>query len=283
MNNYLPVTLPPLPGEVLSSWISRHADYYGVTPLNMVRHCLPETVTLRALDLTLPNDSTNRIAEMFSINSKTVRDMSFAMSPKVAHRFIAKRPVHRCLNCHPEVPKVSAYLRSELQGWRITCPVCGKFYQKEFYNDCNSIFAPYHAAALHGEKLLNNHAEHGSETWLPPLEIARLLLMRRIPKPFPSGGDLWQYRILGAIIPDLDIAITKQNSFPYSPKNPILPLPIRPALLAGIAIIEQSGPAMLKMLQGHMLGENKNRFVMATDHLITPALDWGPPQQLQLI
>ena len=40
---------------------------------------------------------------------------------------------------------------------------------------------------------------------------------------------------------------------------------------------------MLKMLQGHMMGDNKNRFVMATDHFVTPAIEWGPPQQLQLI
>ncbi|MEW7009937.1 TniQ family protein [Lentilitoribacter sp. EG35] len=282
MNDCLPVTLPPLPGEVLSSWISRHADYYGVTPLNMLRHCLPEITTLRALDLTLSNDSTSRIAEMFSISSKAVRDMSFAMSPKVAHRFIAKQPVHYCLNCHSKVTE-SAFLRSELQGWRITCPICGRFYPEQLPNDYSSTFAPYHDAALRGEKLLNDHAEHGLETWLPPLEIARLMLMRRIPKPFPSGGDLWQYRLLGAIIPNLDIFITKQKSFPYSPKNPILPLQVRPALLAGIAIVEQSGPAMLKMLQGHMLEENRNRFVMATDHLIAPIFDWGQPQQLQLI
>ena len=107
--------------------------------------------------------------------------------------------------------------------------------------------------------------------------------MRRIPWPPPRDGDLWRYRLLGAIVPDLDAILAKQTSFPYSPKHPILPLHIRPALLAGVAIIDRAGPPMLKMLQGHMMGENKNRFVMATDHLVTPALEWGPPQQFQLI
>ncbi len=32
---------------------------------------------------------------------------------------------------------------------------------------------------------------------------------------------------------------------------------------------------MLKMLQGHMMGDNKNRFVMATDNLVTPAIGWN--------
>jgi hypothetical protein len=107
--------------------------------------------------------------------------------------------------------------------------------------------------------------------------------MRRIPWPLPPNGDLWRYRILGAIIPDLDSVLAKLTSFPFSPKNPILPLPIRSALLAGAAIVERAGPAMLKMLQGYMLGENKNRFVLATDHLISPAFGWEPPRQMQLI
>lgn len=42
---------------------------------------------------------------------------------------------------------------------------------------------------------------------------------------------------------------------------------IRPTLLAGGAIIDRAGPPMLKMLQGHMMGDKRNRFVTATDHL----------------
>ena len=38
----LPVILPPHPDELLSSWISRHATFYAVPPLVMLRHCLPE-------------------------------------------------------------------------------------------------------------------------------------------------------------------------------------------------------------------------------------------------
>ena len=107
--------------------------------------------------------------------------------------------------------------------------------------------------------------------------------MRRVPWPLPRNDDLWRYRILGTVITDLAAFLARQKSFPFSPKNPILPLHIRPALLAGVAIIERAGPAMLKMLQGHMLGENKNGFVEATNYLISPAFDWGPPIQMQLI
>lgn len=40
----LPVILPPYADELLSSWISRHATFYAVPPLVMLRHCLPGPV-----------------------------------------------------------------------------------------------------------------------------------------------------------------------------------------------------------------------------------------------
>ena len=283
MTRALPVTLPPLPGELLSSWISRHADFYGVTPLTMLHHGLPEAMSLRAIDLSLTKAQANRIAGMFGVGPKLLRSLSFADAPKVAHRFISKSPIQRCARCTQTDLNPPPILRSELQGWRITCPHCGEPYLDKTTSDGDRALAPYRAAARRGETLLHNHAERGVETWLPPLEIARLLLMRRIPWPPPRDGDLWRYRLLGAIVPDFDAILAKKTSFPCSPKHPILPLRIRPALLAGVAIINHAGPPMLKMLQGHMMGDNKNRFVMATDHLVTPAIEWGPPQQFQLI
>ena len=42
----LPVLLLPVADELLSSWINRHADFYAVPPLVMLRHCLPEAHSL---------------------------------------------------------------------------------------------------------------------------------------------------------------------------------------------------------------------------------------------
>ncbi|WP_227269860.1 TniQ family protein [Roseobacter weihaiensis] len=283
MTGPLPVTLPPMRGELLSSWISRHADFYGVTPLTMLRHGLPEATSLGAIDLSLTKAQADRIAGMFGVSPKFVRSLSFADAPKAARRFIAKSPVQHCAHCIDTDIGSPPILRSELQGWRITCPHCGELFQDKTTSDGDRTLAPYRVAARRGETLLHNHTERGVETWLPPLEIARLLLMRRIPWPPPRDCDFWRYRLLGAIVPDFDDLLTKESASAFSPKHPILPLHIRPALLAGVAIIDHAGPPMLKMLQGHMMGDNKTRFVMATDHLVTPAIEWGPPQQMQLI
>jgi len=40
---------------------------------------------------------------------------------------------------------------------------------------------------------------------------------------------------------------------------------------------------MLKMLEGHTLGVNRDKFFQATDHLVSPAVEWGPPRQMQLM
>ncbi|MDW3182791.1 hypothetical protein [Roseobacter sp.] len=110
------------------------------------------------------------------------------------------------------------------------------------------------------------------------MDIARHLLMHRVPRPPPRDCDFWRYRLVGAIVPGIDELLTKESTFQFSRKHPILPLHMRPALLAGVAISDRAGPPMLKVLQGHMIGDNKNRFAMAPEHLATSALEWGPPR-----
>ncbi|MEM9477728.1 MAG: hypothetical protein AAGA71_20760 [Pseudomonadota bacterium] len=144
-------------------------------------------------------------------------------------------------------------------------------------------FDQYRDTALRGEKLLQDDAECGIQTWTSPLELARLLLMRRVPWPFPCDAELWHYRVLGVVVPDLDDVIAREGSFPPSPKHPIVPLHIRTAVLAGVAIVERAGPEMLQMLQAHTFGHNRNRFVEETDHLINPAFGLPGPRQMQLI
>ena len=104
--------------------------------------------------------------------------------------------------------------------------------------------------------MLDNEAEHGIQNWVSPSEIARLLLMRRVPKLLP-GYEPSGYRVLGVIIPDLDEVMQTEVSKLPSPASPILPMCLRPALLAGVAIVQHAGPEMLRMLSGHMMGENK--------------------------
>lgn len=283
MNSLLPVTLPPAPDELMCSWISRHAAFYGVTPLAMLHHCLPEAGTLRAVDLHLTIDQSRRIAKMFSMDAKTVRAMTFEMAAEPMHRFIAKVPIQTCAKCTPSIPGPVPIRRSQLQGWRITCPICGDWFRSETSTDASQALAPYGDAAIQGEELLQHEADGGTPNWGSPMELARLLLIRRISWPLPREKDLWRHRVLGVLIPEFDAILGTLTSFHHSPKHPILPLHIRPALLAGVAIVHHSGPEMLRMLQRHTFGPTRDKFIQATDHLVSPTIEWGPPKQMQLI
>ena len=107
--------------------------------------------------------------------------------------------------------------------------------------------------------------------------------MQRIPRPIPHEHDLWRFRVLGAIIPDLDsVVAAEQESLPTSAK-PIMPLYMRFAPLAGIAIVERTGPEMLGMLRGHMMGENRVRFTDVAESMIARSRQSKASAQIHLI
>ena len=279
----LPVRLLPVPDELLSSWFNRHAAFYAVPPLVMLRHCLPEVRSLRAADLHLSDDQEIRLARVFATEPADIRRMTFANVPSWFHRFIAARPVQRCTNCNPIQAAALPVLRDQLMGWRITCFRCGDLLQDRDGHVVPSPFPQYHSAAVRGEKLLDNEIEHGVRRWTSPTEIARLLLMRRIVFPVPPEQELYLFRVLGVIIPDLDRVLAAGRTHLPTPARPILPLHLRAAVLAGVAMVECAGPEMLRMLRRHMVGDNLTRFSDATEKLIAQAGKHRHTSQRQLI
>lgn len=278
----LPVRLAPCADELLSSWIARHAAFYAISPLAMLQHCLPELLSLRAADLNLIDDQVARIAHMFSIEPITVRRMTFSNIPQSSRRMIAREPRQSCSTCRQTADGLPVTLRSQFLGWRITCPRCGGTLQPIGEGYGKAPFAGFHHAALMGEEMLDNEAERDIQSWVSPSEIARLLLMRRVPKSLP-GYEPSGYRVLGVIIPDLDGVMQMEICNLPSPANPILPLYLRPALLAGVAIVQHAGPEMLRMLSGHMRGENKTRFDSAIEEILDCSRQALGPSQLHLI
>lgn len=253
----LPVRLAPYPDELLSSWIIRHAAFYAVPPLAMLQHCLPEVQSLRTCDLEITDSQAVRIAHMFSADPTTVLRMTFSNIAQSSRRLIASEPRQFCYTCSPMAGELQPVLRSQFLGWRITCPLCGCLLQSTAGREHSSPFNRYDHAARIGERLLDDEAERYVQTWLSPSEVARLLLMRRVPKPLPDHYEPSGYRALGVIIPDLDDVLKNETSGLPTPASPILPLHLRPALLAGVAIVQRAGPEMLHMLRGHLMGENK--------------------------
>lgn len=276
----LPVILPSVADEILSSWINRHAAFYGVPPLTMLRHSLPTISSLRSGDLHLTDEQAIDLGGSFATDPKIVREMSLARIAPALHRMVAAGPIQFCPNCASNSDGPAAATRIQYLGWRVTCPSC-----RTWLCDGASPYAPfsqYFGAALLGEKLFEAEAECRIRTWALPSALARLLMMRRIPAGISSETQLERFRVLGAIIPELDDIVADGLISLPSTARPILPLHLRPALLAGVAMVERLGPAMLEMLRTHTLGENRNRF----GNLIAKMTGQGAgrtPIQLQLM
>ena len=253
----LPVCLPPVTDELLSSWISRHAAFYAVPPLFMLRHCLPEASSLRAADIHLTGAQIHHLSKMLATKLAAVRRMTFTNVMQSSRRLIATRPLQFCANCMSCRKDPRAILRSQLLGWRITCPSCGDPLRDNGGHELPSRFLRYRNAALRGERLLDDEAERGFRTWTSPTDIARLLLMRRIPRPL-RHEELWRFRVLGAIVPGFDDIVAAEREKLPTPACPIIPLHLRPGLLAGVAIVERTGPEMLRMLRDSHHGGQQN-------------------------
>jgi hypothetical protein len=186
--------------------------------------------------------------------------MTFVNVAPPARRFIAAIPIQHCENCASERGDPNIVMRSRLSGWRITCPVCGGPLRD--LDDCRAPYPFKHhwIAALRGECLLDDEAERSVRTWASLAKIARLLLMRRRPDAVHPDTRFEDFRVLGVIIPELDDVVAGMRILLPSPASPILPIHLRPVLLAGVAIVERSGPAMVERLHARLIGENRTRF-----------------------
>jgi len=257
----LPIVLAPAADDLLSSWIHRHAVVYDVPPLVMLRHCLGDISSLRAVDLGLTDEQTSRVAYMFRTEVANVRRMSLSNIFPKCRRLIAAKPMQFCANCSRQSNSngPEPVRRSQLLGWRLTCPQCGL---PLIDNDKRSIPSPFTALwtdALDGQRLIDDEAERGVRAWASPTELARLLLMRRDPRTTHSECS-GRFRLLGVVVPETDAVVVDSQIALPSPANPILPLWLRPALLAGVSIVERQGPAMLAWLQSKTIGQNRTRF-----------------------
>ncbi|WP_442921227.1 TniQ family protein [Mesorhizobium sp. Cs1299R1N1] len=86
----LPVILEPVPDELLSSWIARHVGFYGVSPLTMLRHAIPEAKSLRLTDTKLGATDAGHVARLFRTQSSAILAMTTSGFPSSAARLVTR-------------------------------------------------------------------------------------------------------------------------------------------------------------------------------------------------
>ena len=245
----LPVVLPPVADELLSSWIARHGAFYNVSPRAMLRHAVPNARSLRAADDHLTDEQGRLLAHSFRRELSSIRSMTFVNIQSSARRLIAAEAIQTCQTCAVDKANVGVttpILRSWRQAWRVTCPVCRSHLRAIVQGGVTNSQDDQPSLAsweevLEGERLLNKFAERGIQTWASPIDLLRLLLIRRDPKPIDPERWIETPKVLDLVIPGFDRLVAETGTIIPPADRPILPLSLRPALLAGIAIVERSG------------------------------------------
>lgn len=242
----LPVVLSALPDELLSSWLSRHARFYGVSGGRILRHCGLDAPSLRSLDFALSPYDQRHLAHAFRCDPWSIRKMTQPRDGIHPAGLIATtRPMQMCRRCvsrHRATSATSgALLRSWMEGWRIHCPVCGMAMQDARPLNLLTRVDPGHpllaGVAVHarqGELMMVNAVGRG-RTSNPLAALMRNLLLPRASRPKEASYVGQVPRLLDMVVPGFDRYLRYSHPDFRRPGNLLLPISIRIPVLAGVA------------------------------------------------
>ena len=260
----LPVVLKAARDELLSSWLARHARFYGVTGPFFAKWLGLGDIRLSTLDHRLVLGQVARLAEKFRCDPAALIDMTHidkrdgGVSNLICR---GRRPqiCHPCADRFAQDGAEGAIPKYWSEAWRITCPVCGgAFTDTNEHRGSRATllettpFAGQWSEAVVGEKIVERYLAHGKRDEHSPVAILQLLLVQTW-KPVvddvqhPVVG--W---VLGTLFPDFDARARPIKRRVTHAAIATLPIEFRPALLAGLARVA-AYPAVLHDLRNATL------------------------------
>ncbi len=242
----LPVILPPLVDELLSSWINRHAAFLGVSGGRLLRHYTIEVPSVRDLDLSLSRRHAALLADVLRCSPHLIRNMTQSRGGRVRSRLVAVRqPSQICRACaHHHAINVVTHgtrLRSWMEGWRITCPICGaaledfRLYARLFRADpSDALLVRVERSAREGEQIMDREVQAAWGCFRPRRPDARPAIAPS-PEDRDTRGDI--ARLLDLVVPDSEDFFQRLQPENWPCTSRILPLSIRVPVLAGVAAV----------------------------------------------
>ena len=161
-----PVVLRPRPDELLSSWLTRHAAYYGVTRRRLLDHVGILSPSVEALDREITLGQQIMLAGYFRRQTFEIAAMSYErVRSNMRALTRPSAPQQSCQACAEKAERADAkgaIGKSWMQGWRITCRVCGARLTNEDDPRMAEVsakrFSGYWDSALDGESLFEIYA-----------------------------------------------------------------------------------------------------------------------------
>ena len=242
----LPVVLRPVADELLSSWLVRHAAYYGVTASFFAQWLMLGTRNLSALDHRLGLGQVARLSEKFCCDPITLIGMTFVDAPGRSAELICRgRAPQICRACddrHAREGASGAVPKHWRKAWRVTCPTCGaplcdtneRPDARETLRD-TSPFGRLWPEALAGEAIIERFLRGDSSFELSPIALMRALLVQTW-RPFGANGrDPARGWALGTLFPEFDELARPTKRRINHAAVAALPISFRPVLLAGLS------------------------------------------------
>jgi len=284
----LPVVLRAAPDELLSSWLARHARFYGVSGSFFAKWLGLGDVRLAALDHRVSLEQVARLAEKFCCDPATLIGMTQInmVDGKVSPLISRGRPQQICYSC------ADRYARDDAEGavpkhwskaWRITCPVCGLA-----FTDANehrgsratlrdtTPFDDLWPEAVAGEQIIERYLPERRPAEHSPVAVMQMLLVQTW-KPITRDRERpvvgW---VLGTLFPEFDARARPIKRRVTHLAIASLPIEFRPALLAGLARVA-ADPDVLRDLRSATLFRGQRNF----DRFCREA-NFEPPQALRL-
>jgi len=267
----LPVVLKPARDELLSSWLARHAWFYGVTSPFFAKWLGLGNIRLSALDHRIGLGQLARLAEKFRCDPTALIDMTHIdkRDGRVGDLISRGRQPQICRPCadrYAQDGAEGAASKHWSKAWRITCPVCGVV-----LSDTNehrgsratlletTPFEDLWPEAILGERIVDRYLAGEKRDEHSPISIMQLLLVQTWK---PSASDLDPFVVgwvLGTLFPKFDARARPIKRRVTHAAVTTLPIELRPALLAGLARV-LSDPAVLGDLRRATLQRGQRNF-----------------------
>lgn len=269
----LPVLLAPAPDEALSSWMARHATFFGVGRTGLLRHCLPDVPSLLSLNRALTPEQELRLAHLFRLGRPALRRMTHAgLDSDVVSHLVAHDVDHWCATCARTLAEAGfgkAVLRIWFHTWRITCPGCGARVSPSWRTAAScggsralpDLFPYLWTKALDGERLLDAvlHGAGTAKPLIPPTRLLRLLMIQAGCERLPADGERQEWT-LDAVVPGFDAALEQHEVTMERTTRISVPLPFRTALLAGFALATEDPGTAIPAMWARTSGVNRAHF-----------------------
>jgi TniQ len=266
----LPVVLRPVAGELLSSWLARHAAYYGVTGPFFAKWLMLGTRNLSVLDHRLGLRQVARLSEKLRCDPIALIAMTFIDTPTGSAELICRSRIPQI--CRPCADR---YAREDASGavpkhwrkaWRVTCPDCGAPFSDTNERPDNgetlrdtSPFGRLWLEAMAGETLIERFLHGDGVFEYSPIALMRALLVQTWRPCGANGRDPAVGWALGTIFPEFDDLARPIKRRINHAAVAALPISFRPALLASVSRTI-ANPAILNAVRNETILRGRRAF-----------------------